>query len=146
MLSIIQRRGVRQFIKFGIIGISGTIIDFGVLNILAILLKQNIYFSASTSFIFAASNNFYWNKKWTFRNIETNKKIHTQFVQYLIVVTIGFFINLLILHIFLPYFGNLFNLDTNNVLVLNSSKIIATMVVMIWNFVGSKKLVFSEAK
>lgn len=142
----IRRKGVGQFVKFGIVGFSGAVVDFGILNILAILLKMNVYLSASISFIAAASNNFYWNKKWSFRDEAQNKKMHIQYFQYIIVVTGGFFINLLILRIFLPYFGDLFNVNTDSALVINLSKVVATIVVMVWNFVGSKKFVFNEAK
>jgi dolichol-phosphate mannosyltransferase len=140
----IRKKIYRQLVKFAIIGISGTIIDFGVLNILAVLLKFNVYLSAGASFVLAATNNFYWNRKWTFKDQKNNKKIQVQYFQYIIIMTIGFLLNLIILRTFLPYFGNLFNLNTNSALVINLSKVIATIVVTLWNFIGSKKLVFAE--
>lgn len=146
MQELVKKPIVKQFIKFGVIGFMGAIIDFGILNLLAVLFHFNVYFSAAISFALAATNNFYWNKKWTFRGQAIGKKIHIQYMQYLLIAIVGFFLNLLILRMFLPYFGNLFNLDINNALVLNLSKIIATLVVMMWNFIGSKKLVFSEKK
>lgn len=139
-----KRKRVSQIVKFGIIGASGTLVDFGILNILVIGLKFNVYLSAAFSFVAAATNNFHWNKRWTFKGEATDKKLHLQFIQYMIITTVGFFINLLILRIFLPYFGKSFNLDINAPLVLNSSKIIATLVVMTWNFLGSKKWVFKS--
>lgn len=146
MNKFINQRNTYQFVKFGIIGLTGAIIDFGILNILAVILKYNVYLSASISFTFAASNNFYWNKKWTFKGQATDKKIKIQYIEYLTVAVIGFFINLLILRIFIPYFVNVFNLDSSRALVINSAKIIATLLVFLWNFSGSKLLVFREAK
>ena len=144
MNKIFERRGIRQFVKFGIIGTSGAVVDFGMLNLLAVGLHQNVYLSAAISFILAATNNFIWNKKWTFRGLASEKKLHLQYAQYVFVAGIGFFLNLLILRIFLPYFGDVFHLDMNRALVINSSKIVATLMVMLWNFFGSKKLVFNE--
>lgn len=141
-----RRKGVGQIVKFGLIGLSGALVDFGILNLLVLGLKFNVYLSAAFSFVAAATNNFYWNKRWTFKGEATDKKTHLQFIQYMIITTIGFFINLLILRIFLPYFGRLFELNINTPLVLNTSKIIATLVVMTWNFLGSKKWVFKSDK
>jgi len=137
-----HRRGVGQIVKFGIIGATGTAIDFGILNILAVVFKVNVYLSASISFIVAATNNFYWNKRWTFRGAANNKKMHLQFVQYLIVAGIGFSLNLVILRICVPAFSSAFKLENSAPLVVNLSKVVSTLLVMTWNFLGSKKWVF----
>lgn len=138
----LKRKGVGQIVKFGIIGTSGTLIDFGLLNLFAIVFKVNVYISAAISFIVAATNNFYWNKKWTFRGEAKSKKLHTQYVQYLVIALIGFMLNILILRLCLPFFSKTLGKDIASPLVLNLSKIIATFVVTTWNFLGSKKWVF----
>ena len=60
-----------RFIKFAIVGISGTIIDFGIFNLLLYMQFSSI-FASIISFIVAVINNFYWNRIWTY----PESKIH----------------------------------------------------------------------
>ncbi|MFA6423019.1 MAG: glycosyltransferase family 2 protein [Patescibacteria group bacterium] len=138
---LMKQKKTRQMVKFGLIGISGTVIDFGILNIL-VYFHMNVYYAAAISFIIAATNNFIWNRSWTFKEIKNQKKLHVQYVQYIMITATGFLLNLFILKITLPYFGRVFSLDITRPIVLNSSKVVASLFVMIWNFLGSKKIVF----
>ena len=49
---------MRRFIKFGIIGFLGTVIDFSFLNLFVQVFHFNVYVSATFSFIIAVVNNF----------------------------------------------------------------------------------------
>ncbi len=58
---------VAQFVKFGIVGISNTVLSLGVY---AVLLKAFgvAYLAASAiSFLVGTVNGFLWNSRWTFR-------------------------------------------------------------------------------
>jgi len=61
------RRGVRQFLKFGIVGASGTLINFVVYHSLLYFGNQ-IWFSYAVGFIIGGVNNYWWNRHWTFRS------------------------------------------------------------------------------
>jgi putative flippase GtrA len=56
-----------QFVKFGIVGVSNTLLSLGVY---AVLLKGfGVWYLAASATAFAAGtvNGFVWNRKWTFR-------------------------------------------------------------------------------
>ena len=67
----ISKKESARFLKFSIVGISGTIIDFGIFNFL-LHLQFNSIFASIISFIAAVFNNFYWNRHWTY----PESKIH----------------------------------------------------------------------
>jgi putative flippase GtrA len=56
-----------QFVKFGIVGVSNTLITFIVYTIL--LKGFGVYYLAASAlgFIAGATNGFLWNHRWTFR-------------------------------------------------------------------------------
>jgi len=76
MVSFINQKEKKRFIKFALVGISGTIVDFGVFNILRILFQKaelssifsidTVIISSILSFILAVFNNYYWNRNWTY--------------------------------------------------------------------------------
>ena len=61
-----------RFIKFAFVGISGTVIDFGIFNLLLHMQFYSII-ASTISFIVAVFNNFYWNRNWTY----PESKIHS---------------------------------------------------------------------
>ncbi len=66
--SIAQRRGVRQFVKFGIVGASGLIVNF----IIAHALERSTSFSGfvdfAIGFMAGGVSNYGLNRVWTFRS------------------------------------------------------------------------------
>ncbi len=68
-----QRRGVRQFVKFGIVGASGFLVNFVIFTLLQRIvphhdraLQYNIIFSVA--FLSGGVSNYYFNRVWTFRS------------------------------------------------------------------------------
>jgi len=62
-----RRQIVTQFVKFGIVGVSNTLLSFAVY---ALLLKVfGLWYIAASAIAFAvgAANGFLWNRRWTFR-------------------------------------------------------------------------------
>jgi putative flippase GtrA len=69
---IAQRRGVRQFVKFGIVGASGFIVNFLVFKALEHYTpvelhaaRYSLYFSIA--FLSGGVSNYFFNRIWTFR-------------------------------------------------------------------------------
>lgn len=131
-----KRKGVTQVAKFGVVGLSGTIIDLGIYNLLSILLGVNIYFARTISFILAATNNYFLNRKWTFRS--TEKKVVRQYGQFFLVSAIGLCLNLLIMRL-LQTFASRFS---SEILRKNIPVIIAIIIVFIWNYMANKMWTF----
>ena len=57
----------RQFVKFGIVGRLGTVINIGVLTMLTELAGVHYILSALVAIFVAMTSNFFWNKHWTFK-------------------------------------------------------------------------------
>jgi len=131
---------LRQIMKFVIVGVSNTLVDLMVLNFLIFLtgVASGLPFGVfkGISFLVAATNSYFWNKRWTFRS---NKKV---FVQFLTVSTVGLFLNVstasFLVNIVQPQFG------LSEKVWANVGAINGTLVVMTWNFIGYKFVVFKR--
>lgn len=64
---IAARRGVRQFLKFGIVGASGAAVSFVIFHSL-LHFKLDLTLAFSIGFICGGVNNYWWNRHWTFRS------------------------------------------------------------------------------
>lgn len=65
--SFIQKRpNLVEFIKFAIVGVLGTIVDFGVYSLLTRVFGLYYITATAVSVCAAIINNFFWNKYWTF--------------------------------------------------------------------------------
>jgi putative flippase GtrA len=139
-----QRKGLRQLVKFCIVGASSTIVDKGVLWLLL-----NKYFwlpwwyCASASFVLAVTNGFIWNRHWTFR-AHDHAKIHEQYPKFVLTNIIGLLLNLSFTKIFLILFtGQIVHKVANPEpkLVIYAS-LCAIPFVVVWNFSASKYWTF----
>jgi putative flippase GtrA len=74
--AIAQRRGVRQFMKFGIVGLSGFLINFALFTLLQHLMPNHdrplpplqYYAIYSIAFLAGGVSNYFLNRIWTFRS------------------------------------------------------------------------------
>jgi putative flippase GtrA len=73
------RRGVRQFVKFGIVGASGTLINFVVFHAL-VHFGWQWWWAFPVGFLLGGVNNYWWNRHWTFRSRGPAGKEMAQFV------------------------------------------------------------------
>lgn len=65
---IAQRRGVRQFVKFGIVGASGFIVNGIVFTLLQRGTALPIWLDFSLGFMIGGVSNYFLNRIWTFRS------------------------------------------------------------------------------
>ncbi|WP_278034718.1 GtrA family protein [Flavobacterium nitratireducens] len=113
---------ILKFFKFGFVGFSGLIIDFGITWICKEKLKLNKYLANGFGFLFGVTNNYFLNKYFTFDN--HNEEIGFQFLSFLIIAIIGFSINT----------GFLYSLQKKTKINFYVCKIIVTVLVFVWNF------------
>lgn len=133
-----QRRGVRQLIKFGVVGTIGAIVDFGTLFVLKEFFGLNLYVANTISVSAAICSNFLWNSLWTFRGSYRGRRRH-RFLPFVIVSVIGLGINQVILYVTHEFTG-LEGLQYGYLV----AKVAATIVVMMWNFAANKYWTFRE--
>ncbi len=119
----------QQLWRYGLVGLSSAIIDFGILYLLTEALGFHYLWSATISFIVAASYNYYLNKTWTFK---AGGKLSKQVSIFLLIAGSGVLLNNLILYLLVEqaHWWYIY------------AKIIATGIVTIGNFIGNKYLTF----
>jgi len=118
-----------QLAKFGIVGGSGYLINLAVFALLAGLLGIHHIPAAICAFLVAVSNNFFWNRHWTFGPGEG--PAHFQAARFFVVSVASLGINLVALELLLS--GGLGEL---------AAQAIAVAVAMPFNFLGNKLWAF----
>ena len=112
----------RQFVRFGIVGASGMVVDFTVTWLCKEKLRWNKYVSNSLGFILAATNNYIWNRLWTFES--RSEAVGREYLSFLIISVIGLGLNNLVIYL----------LHDRLKLNFYLSKLIAIGCVTLWNF------------
>jgi len=111
-----------KFLKFGLVGFLGLIIDFGVTYAVKEKLRWNKYLANSLGFIIACINNYILNRAWTFEN--TDPAVGWQFSKFLFVAVVGLVLNNLLIYL----------LTERLRLNFYPAKLVAIILVFFWNF------------
>lgn len=134
-----------QFGKFAAVGLSSTAIDFGILNILSLTTGITAGFILGgvniPGFGVAVVSSYFWNKFWTFR-AGGEGGLFQDFPKFLAVAVVGLVLNSGIVIFITTYVPPFFGLNPQT--HLNIAKVIATLLVLVWNFLGFKFLVFRK--
>lgn len=138
LVKIFSKKTNRQFVKFAVVGVIGTLIDVGIYNILAILCAYNIYISRSISFTLAATNNYILNRVWTFKS--KDKRVARQFGKFFVISLVGLGLNLLIMKMLEDVVSPI----ENEIIRKNVPVIIAILIVLFWNFFANKYWTFKQ--
>ncbi|NLE44151.1 MAG: GtrA family protein [Chloroflexi bacterium] len=149
-----NRKEITRFLKFAVVGTIGTVVDFGVLYILHVLIGLPIVLANTCSFSVAVLSNFTWNRYWTYPD-SRSKPIRTQLLQFVVVNIIGWGLNTLILvalrgpcTAFVGQVGLQMALITDPATAYkfgyNLAKVIATGVVLFWNFFINRIWTYSD--
>lgn len=87
-----------KFLKFGIVGFSGLVIDFTITFLLKEKIRVHRYIANSCGFIVAASSNYLLNRIWTFHS--QNEQVLIEYSSFIVISVIGLGINNLFLFLF----------------------------------------------
>lgn len=140
-----------QFGKFAAVGFLSTTIDFSILNIVSLATGITtgivVGWINTPGFLVATLNGYLWNKLWVFsdkdRSAINGKKennIFGDFPKFLAVTTTGLFINSSLIVILTTFL----NFGISSHIWLNISKVVATAIALIWNFIGYKFIAFRK--
>lgn len=120
-----------KFLKFGVVGFSGVLVNFGVTWIFKEVFRLNKYVSNILGFVVAATTNYVLNRWWTFQS--NNPEVGVEYAKYFLISLIGL------------------GIDTLTVYLLNGklkwnfylSKVFAVGASTLWNFFGNLLFTFS---
>jgi dolichol-phosphate mannosyltransferase len=120
-----RRRNWAQLVKFCVVGGSGWAVNIAVYMLLLNGFGLHYISAAVGSFVVAVTNNYIWNRRWTFR--DQRGGVAYQGMRFLIVSTLALGANLLVLQL-------LVSAGLDKVL----AQAIAIVLVTPVNFVGNK--------
>jgi putative flippase GtrA len=120
-----RRENWLQLIRFCVVGASGYVVNLAVYTLLLKGAGAHYLLAATGSFLVAVTNNYTWNRLWTFRGQRGH--VAYQGLRFLVVSTIALAANLVVLHLLVTF-------DVGKVL----AQAIAIVLVTPWNFVGNK--------
>lgn len=130
-LEMRMKKLIEQILKFGVVGIIATVIDFGVLYILSQPLGMDPVLSAGISFCVSLVFNYVASMRYVFTHREDMSRSR-EFVIFLVLSLIGLAINEAIMAAGVAVLGS-------SALAVMGTKVLATAIVMVWNFVSRKK-------
>lgn len=126
-----MKKLIEQILKFGVVGIIATVIDFGVLYVLSQPLGLDPVLSAGISFCVSLVFNYVASMRYVFTHREDMSRSR-EFVIFLVLSLIGLAINEAIMAAGVAVLGS-------SALAVMGTKVLATAIVMVWNFVSRKK-------
>ena len=128
-----RRQNWLQLVRFCAVGATGYAVNLAVYTLLLKGADAHYLLAATCSFLVAVTNNYTWNRLWTFRGERGH--VGYQGLRFLVVSTIALGANLLILHLLVDSF------EVGKVL----AQAIAIVLVTPWNFVGNKLWSFGRS-
>jgi putative flippase GtrA len=121
---------VRQFIRFGLVGVLNTLVDASFYFLLSRSgLIPSLILAKGVSYTVGMLNSFYWNKSWTFQSHVKSRRV---FLPFVVANLLAVGLNAGVMHLALNTFG----LPESGALVL------ATVASFVWNFAISKFFIF----
>jgi putative flippase GtrA len=148
MPEVDKKKELTRFIRFGIVGTIGSVVDFGFLNLLTLVFHVPFLVSSVISFSLAVINNFVLNRIWTFPG-SRKEPIVNQLLQFGLVSVIGLLIRTPLLAwletALIPMAEkNVPNLLTPTIVGHNVSLAIAIGVVLMWNYFANRFWTFKN--
>ncbi len=118
---------IAQIMKFGVVGVIAFAIDYGLMVLLTEVFGVNYLISATISFAVSVTFNYFASMRYVFKHKEGMSK-RREFIIFVVLSLIGLLINDLIMWVGTGLFGISYLI----------TKLVATFIVMVWNFVTRK--------
>lgn len=134
-----------QFFRSVFVGGLATLVDLGIFYVLAIQFHFHPNLATTISFIFGLIVNYYLTQLWVFNY--TPESLTKSFTIFTIIGVVGLLLNNFLLYMMIDYQILTHTLKMENPDSIKiMAKIIATLVVFIWNFSARKYFIFRELK
>ncbi len=137
----------KRFIKFALVGLTGTVVDFGVMNLLRLVVGLPLVWAQGISFVAAVINNFLWNRLWTYPE-SRDKGATWQLIQFFLINVIGIAIRTPLIswldQLILRFINQLnMNISIENyVISQNLALAVSISIVMLWNYFANRYWTF----
>lgn len=126
-----MRNLIEQFMKFGVVGIVAFFIDYSVLMLLSQGFGVDAVLSAGISFCVSVVFNYVASMRFVFTHRDDLSRSREFFI-FIILSAIGLVINELIMLAGVAALGD-------SALTVTITKLVATVIVLVWNFFSRKK-------
>lgn len=117
---------IHQIVKFGVVGIIAFLIDYSLLYLLTEFMSIHYMVSSIISFTISLIFNYVASIYWVFD--VKKKQTYKEMIVFTILSVIGLGINQLVMYL-MTDIGNIYYM---------LSKLVATAIVMVWNFITRK--------
>ena len=136
-----NKKEVKRFAKFAIVGAAGSITDFTILNVLIQVFGTSLVLANTVSFTAAVIQNFSLNRLWTFPESQT-RRAGGQLLQFIGVSIIGLGINQLVFltihHALESLWISAWGPSLGFVISYNFAKLLAFGVLLFFNFPATR--------
>ena len=158
-----NRKEFKRFAKFLVVGVTGFVVDFGIFNLLLRVFNFPPVLAQAISFTSAATNNFTWNRYWTYPD-SRSKPILRQFGMFFTLSFIGLVIRSIIFTLLqapaqavvdsLQYgpFAGLLDFAVNTLhltleqIAANLALAVAVFIMLFWNFFSNRFITYGDVK
>lgn len=123
-----MKKLIEQIMKFGVVGVIAFVIDYGLMVVLTELFGINYLISATISFVVSVIFNYFASMRYVFTHKEGLSR-RREFIIFVALSVAGLLINDVLMWLGTDLLGVSYLI----------TKIFATAVVMVWNFVTRKK-------
>lgn len=136
----ISNKEIQRFTRFLTVGTVGTFLDFSLLTLLKAFGLPTLL-ANTASFTTGVANNFTWNRLWTFSDAKQSGW-HKQLAQFLLISVLGLVLNNAIVLLLEVPLGTLLGRPDYGYL---PAKVIATGVVVFWNYFANRNWTFRRS-
>lgn len=130
---------IKQFISYFFVGGAAAVVEWIMFFLFANVIMLNYILSTVLAFIFSTTTNWILGRVFTFKNSKSYKNnVGKEVFAVFLVSAIGLLFNMFLMYIFVTVMG------FDSVIGKTVSKIAATGIVFVWNFLIRKLVVYRE--